>query len=152
MKTFNCNNCKKEFTIKLVRLIDNNNNKTCRSCLNEMLTRANLLSGEEIVLRRKKKEENISDTSSNNGTSKEPVNIFSCATCYQKYSGEPHLVHINNYQEQGIIPQRLVEICSDCLENKVEIANLYCPRTSEGKDTWNPKESQFDCYCPTNKK
>lgn len=146
-QTFNCINCKQNFIIKLVRLVNKDNNKTCRNCLREMLAKANLLSGEEIVLRKKKKEENASETQASSSDKKEK--IFNCATCQDKYSGEPHLVHVSNYQNQGIIPQQLVKICSECLENKVEIANLYCPRTSEGKDTWNPKEAQFDCYCPT---
>jgi len=138
---FTCFTCQKTFSCKLIRLIDKNNKKICRDCLLKMLNRANQETGEEIVLRKKKKEEI-------NEISQPPT--FICQTCQQNYQGQPHQVHISNYQEQGIIPQQLTSICSYCLQDKVVIADLYCPRTSEGRDTWNPNEPQFDCYCPTN--
>ena len=125
-KLFTCFTCQKTFSCKLIRLIDKNNKKVCRDCLLKMLNRANQETGEEIVLRKKKKEEI-------NEISQPPT--FICQTCQQNYQGQPHQVHISNYQEQGIIPQQLTSICSYCLQDKVVIADLYCPRTSEGRDT-----------------
>src|SRR6185312_16279202 len=123
---FTCFTCQKTFSCKLIRLIDKNNKKVCRDCLLKMLNRANQETGEEIVLRKKKKEE-IREIS-------QPP-TFICQTCQQNYQGQPHQVHISNYQEQGIIPQQLTSIFSYCLQDKVVIADLYCPRTSEGRDT-----------------
>lgn len=139
-KLFTCLTCQKSFDIKFLRLVDKNNRKICRSCLLKMMDRANQITGQEIVLRKKKKEENLEVSSNQTKT-------FTCQICQQSYQGKPHEVHITNYQEQGIIPQELTAICSFCLEDKVIIADFYCPRTSEGRDSYT--EPQFDCYCPT---
>ncbi|CAG8542123.1 36824_t:CDS:2 [Gigaspora margarita] len=32
-------------------------------------------------------------------------------------------------------------------QNEVIPADLYCPRTSDGRDTLNPGESKYDCLC-----
>jgi len=135
---FTCHSCQKEQTKELLRLIDKNQNKICRNCTLPMLKRANQLSGNHIVLKIKKP---VTQNKS-----------FTCQTCHQSTQGEPHQVHITNFQESGIIPQQLTSICPPCLEEKVVLANFYCPKTSEGRDTYNPKEPQFDCYCPTSER
>ena len=98
-----------------------------------MLAKANQLSGAEIVLKKK--------------SPAKPQPTFTCQTCQRTHQGTPHQVHVANFQGAGIIPQALTSVCSPCLAERVILANFYCPRTSEGKDTWDPKEPQFDCWC-----
>jgi len=86
-----------------------------------MLAKANQLSGAEIVLKKKKTEPS------------QPT--FTCQTCQQTHRGEPQQVHVANFQGAGIVPQKLTKVCSACLAERVVLANFYCPRTSEGKDT-----------------
>ena len=134
-KTFTCSSCTRVFNLDLIRLAKKSGKKICRNCTLIMLKRANQITGLKIVLKKKQQEPT-------------PTKTFTCQTCQQPQPGEPHQVHITNYQDQGIIPQQLASICSDCLEDKVILANFYCPRTSEGRDTYSPKEPQFDCHCP----
>jgi hypothetical protein len=86
-----------------------------------MLEKANQVSGQEIILKKKK--------------SPEAQSTFTCQTCQQTYPGEPHQVHVANFQGAGIVPQKLTKVCSPCLAERIILANFYCPRTSEGKDT-----------------
>ena len=120
--TFFCSSCTHTLNIELIRLAKKSGQKICRNCTLLMLKRANQLTGKHIVLKIKKQPEPQTKT-------------FTCQTCLQPSPGEPHQVHITNFQDQGIVPQQLTSICSPCLENKVSLANFYCPRTSEGKDT-----------------
>jgi predicted O-linked N-acetylglucosamine transferase (SPINDLY family) len=137
LTTFTCSSCVREFNLDLIRLAKKSGKKVCRNCTLAMLKRANQLTGKHMVLKIKKQPE-----------ANPPPKTFLCQTCQQSTHGEPHQVHLTNYQEQGINPRQLTSICSPCLQDKVVLANFYCPRTSEGKDTWDPKEAQFDCWCP----
>lgn len=130
---FTCHSCQKEWNNEFLRLVNQQNQKICRNCTLIMLSKANQISGQKIVLKKKLVEK---------------PQTFVCQTCQQTHQGDPHQVHITNYQ--GIIPQNLTSVCSPCLEDKVTIADFYCPRTSEGRDTYNPSEPQFDCWCPIN--
>jgi len=121
LTTFTCSSCTREFNIELLRLAKKSGKKVCRHCTLAMLKRANQLTGNHIVLKIKQPIK--------------PQPTFTCQTCQQSQPGEPHQVHITNYQEQGILPQQLASICSSCLEERVVLANFYCPRTSEGRDT-----------------
>jgi hypothetical protein len=46
----------------------------------------------------------------------------------------------------GIEPRRITKVCDNCWENEVIPADLYCPRTSDGRDTFGGG-SKFDCLC-----
>jgi len=135
LPTFTCSSCSRTLDLDLIRLAKKSGKKICRNCTLHMLKRANQITGKHIVLKIKKSPEPT------------PTETFTCQTCHQSQSGEPHQVHITNYQDQGIVPQQLTSICSPCLEDKVILANFYCPRTSEGRDTYSPREPQFDCHC-----
>jgi myosin heavy subunit len=140
-KNFTCSSCTQAFNIELLRLAKKSGKKVCRHCTLAMLKRANQITGKHIVLKIKKQPE-----------ANPPPKTFLCQTCQQPQPREPHQVHITNYQDQGINPRQLANICSPCLQDKVVLANFYCPRTSEGRDTWNPKEPQFDCDCPNERR
>lgn len=133
--TFTCSSCSGAFNFDLIRLVKKSGKQICRNCTLLMLKRANQLTGQRIVLKKKSLEN--------------PAKTFTCQTCQQSSPGEPHQAHITNFQEQGINPRQLTSVCSTCLNEKVILADFYCPRTSEGRDTYNPKEPQFDCDCPT---
>jgi hypothetical protein len=130
-KSFTCHSCQQPLNKKLVRLIDKKGNKTCLNCVKEMLGEANKESGEEIVIKRKIKE------------------IYHCVICQQEHQGKPTKIHVANYQEAGINPRELVKVCPSCLEEKVIRADFYCPRTSNGRDSYT--EPEFDCYCKRTK-
>ncbi|CFW93329.1 protein of unknown function [endosymbiont DhMRE of Dentiscutata heterogama] len=73
--------------------------------------------------------------------------VYTCAVCKNTIRGKPHKVHIANKISIGIDPRRIAKVCEGCWENEIIPADLYCPRTSDGRDTWNPGESKYDCLC-----
>jgi gamma-glutamylcysteine synthetase len=133
--TFTCASCTRAFDIELIRLIKKSGKQICRNCTLLMLKRANQFHGQHIVLKIKKSLE-------------KPQPTFTCQICQQSAQETPHQVHVSNFSEAGINPRQLTSVCSTCLAEKVVLANFYCPRTSEGRDTYNPHEPQFDCDCP----
>jgi hypothetical protein len=73
---------------------------------------------------------------------------FTCDTCQLESKGQMFEGHVDNYRWQGINPSNWSKFCLACKDNKIIWANLYCPRTSSGRDSWDLSEPRFDCSCP----
>ncbi|MCE8163843.1 MAG: hypothetical protein I3273_06255 [Candidatus Moeniiplasma glomeromycotorum] len=71
---------------------------------------------------------------------------FICAVCKNEVKAKPRKVHIANKISIGIEPRRIAKVCEPCWENEIIPADIYCPRTSDGRDTFEGK-NKFDCFC-----
>lgn len=72
---------------------------------------------------------------------------YTCAVCKNTFTSKLRKVHIANKQHIGIEPKRISKVCKGCYENEVIEADYYCPRTSDGRDTLEPGQPEFDCLC-----
>ena len=101
-----------------------------------MLNLASQETGKEIVLETEEKE-------------LEKPKTYICRFCRQeKPTNQIKDRHIKNLPD-GTDPREIVKICQDCLTYRAIKADYYCPKTSEGRDTYQGNE--FDCYCPQTK-
>ena len=133
-KLFTCSQCQQEWSKEFIRLVDQNGNKTCVECVEKMLNLASKESGKEINLETEEKE---------------PPKTHICRFCRQeKPTNQIKDRHIKNLPD-GTDPREIVKVCQDCLTYRAIKADYYCPRTSEGRDTYGG--SEFDCYCPQTK-
>lgn len=80
---------------------------------------------------------------------KKEVSKFTCDTCQLEITGLKLEGHIENYQFQGISPRKWSKFCQPCKDNRIILANIYCPRVSDGYDGWDTWRVQFDCDCPS---
>jgi hypothetical protein len=76
---------------------------------------------------------------------------YICAICKGEGRGKPRKVHVANKISIGIEPRRITKVCENCWENEVIPADMYCPRTSDGRDTFEGKR-EFDCLCVVKEK
>jgi phage host-nuclease inhibitor protein Gam len=81
---------------------------------------------------------------------KKEVSKFTCEVCNLENETKPYEGHIANYQFQGISPRKWSKFCQSCKDTKIIMANLYCPRVSDGYDGWDINKPQYDCDCPSN--
>ncbi|RHZ36068.1 hypothetical protein [endosymbiont GvMRE of Glomus versiforme] len=75
-----------------------------------------------------------------------------CAVCKNVFTSKPRKVHVANKQHIGIEPRRISKVCEGCWENEIIEADYYCPRTSDGRDSLEPGQKEFDCLCVVKEK
>ncbi|MDR1670730.1 MAG: hypothetical protein LBR43_03360 [Spiroplasmataceae bacterium] len=73
---------------------------------------------------------------------------FKCEVCQLEIKGKLFEGHVDNYRWQGINPLSWTKFCQSCKDNRIINASLYCPRTGNGRDSWDLSEPRFDCSCP----
>jgi hypothetical protein len=80
---------------------------------------------------------------------KKDISTFICAVCKQNITGKKLGGHIQNYQDEGIPVRKWVNFCQSCKNTRIIMANIYCPRTGDGRDgDWDITRPLFDCDCP----
>jgi len=80
---------------------------------------------------------------------KQSTNItFTCDNCKNQRTGKQYGLHIENKKAQGIDPRKWSIVCENCYYDEVVPADLYCPRTSEGRSEWDVGKPKYDCLCP----
>jgi ribosomal protein L37AE/L43A len=172
-KNFNCNYCQKAYNVDYLAAINEYpNDKTLLQkeiwekelvrlknqqlftdsivLKNQLTTQINSIIQQlrQIDLQLQTNKEYTCQTCHNKFKVKE-IKTFTCDICQQEINGKMLEGHIENYQIQGISRRKWSKFCQNCRDTKIILANIYCPRTSDGRDDdWDTSLPLYDCDCP----